>query len=118
VHETTLSANKDSLPMKITYQDLKEKCQSYVEQVTEKKKFSVDKYIDMVRADNTIYLNRLGEKDSVFAKYSELFFKNYMTDVAKLLESSVSKGLGYHSEKYNLDIGGAAPNANSYFKIK
>jgi hypothetical protein len=118
VHETSLIVNRDSLPMKISYQNLKEKCSIYVGQFTMQKKFSIDEYIDIVRAYNTIGLNRLREKDSVFVKYDELFLKNHLSDVAKLFEATISKGMGFYSKKYDLDIGGAAPNANSFFKIE
>jgi hypothetical protein len=118
MHETTLIEKKDSLPMRLSYQSFKEKCHRYVKLFTAQNKFTVDEYIDIVRAYNTINLNRLGKKDSVFVKYNELFFKNYMNDVAKLFEATISKGLGYHSKKYDLDIGGAAPNANSFFRIE
>lgn len=117
-HQVSLIDNTDSLPIKISYQSLKEKCSIYVEEFKLQKKFSIDESIDIVRAYNTIGLNRLREKDSVFVKYDELFFKNYLNDIAKQFEATVSRGLGYHSKKYDLDIGGAAPNANSFFKIE
>src|SRR5207248_2259127 len=83
IQETTLIEKMDSLPMKISYQTLREKCQSYVKLFTEREKFTVNEYIDIVRAYNTINLNRLREKDSVFIKYDELFFKEYLNDIAK-----------------------------------
>jgi hypothetical protein len=116
-HQVSLIDKKDSLPIKLSYQNFKEKCSVYVEQFKEQKKFSIAEGIDIVRAYNTIGLNRLREKDSIFVKYDELFFKNYLSDIAKLFEATISRGLGYHSKKYDLDIGGAAPNANSFFKI-
>lgn len=57
--QVSLIDNKDSLPIKLSYQNFKEKCSVYLEQFKAKKEFSIDEFIDIVRAYNTIGLNRL-----------------------------------------------------------
>lgn len=114
---TVQAERKDTLPMEMSYQEIKEKSQYYLALFGENKKFTVEEYIDIIRAYNTIAKNDLIDKDTVFFRFYDTFLKKQMADALPLFDMTVSRGLGYHSKKYNLDIGGV-PNENSVYRLK
>ena len=113
-----LIGKTDSLPTKIKYQIIKEKCFNYVEAFKRQKAFTTDEYIDIVRIYNTISLNRLRERDNIFKEFDDIFSKTYLNNIVNIFDAKLSRGLGFYSKKYDIDIGGAAPNKNSIFKLE
>jgi hypothetical protein len=72
--------------------------------------------IAAVRLSNTISQDSLEDDSPAFRKFEELFWSDYLEDVAKQLGSQLTKGMAYYSPRHDIYIGGR-PHANSRFEV-
>ena len=111
--QNNMSLSTDSL--KISQKTFDEKLLSYYDLMKESKDIGVDTMIDICRVYNTLGFEGLESKEtSLYKDFSKLFFDEYMDRAVKMLEATLSRGMGYYSKKYNIDIGGTPRPGSAY----
>jgi len=78
--------------------------------------FSTDEHITLVRIWNTIQANKLSDKQATFKRYTEQYRTTYMPQAIAKLEASLTKGMSWYSQKYDIYIGGI-PHENSQYQL-
>ena len=88
-----------------------------IQQMEEAKALSEAECIAMVRVYNTVALIPDDKRSKGEADFLHKFAPKYLSQAVKKLDASLSKGMAYHSAKFDLDIGGN-PNRNSRFNVE
>lgn len=106
-------------PLSITFEDFQDKLFYYLDMMKGDESFTEEEYIEMVLVDNTLFVmmsqSNPKYKVNVHKDYLD-FLKEYMEDILKVLKAD-KQGCngGFYSKKYDLCIGGTAPNKNSTY---
>jgi len=77
---------------------------------------NIENCILCVKIRNSIFINNVDVDYSPYKEYDRIYEDNIETIVSKL-DGKLSRGMGYYSERYKLDIGGS-PHSNSYFCLE
>ncbi|MEO6520606.1 MAG: hypothetical protein ABIN91_02940 [Mucilaginibacter sp.] len=76
----------------------------------------IEDLIKMVRIDNTIAINYLGDESKANKEFNSLFVPKFSKLAIKELHATHATGMCYYSKRYNVYWGGL-PHYNSMFKI-
>lgn len=96
--------------------ELEKLIKEFIEKMKTISDFESADYLTMVRIYNTIQSNKLSEKQQMCKEFAELFQSQYVSKAISSLEASLTKGMAWYSQKYNVYIGGR-PHENSQFKL-
>lgn len=87
-----------------------------VTRMADKAQFEVNDQITLVRIWNTLQANKISDRSSALKRYTELFRARYLNDLVTKLHMTLTKGMAWYSEKYDLYLGGK-PHPNSQYKL-
>lgn len=108
--------NEIEIGIEILKQNFNNKVDTYINIMSSEDTITLQDYINMVRVYNTLEMRNLVSQQKTYMEFMKLFTTKYLELAAKKLESTLTKGMCYYSQKYNLYIGGK-PHENSMYKI-
>lgn len=83
--------------------------------------FSLDEYVKIIRIDNTISIYMLNFCDfnfELYQKFIDLFDSKVMSECIEKLNAVRTKGFGYYSREFDIEIGGVLERENSVYLLQ
>ena len=71
-------------------------------------------YITFIRLDNTIAYGRLQSKKEIYTRLEDLYIEKYLKRIVAVSQATLTRGMGYYSKKYDIQIGGSPTKDNFY----